>query len=475
MTDQPAQPPPTDEEVAAILATAPIQFDTFRVSPADGDFRQIVTVASGWPAPDCRSWGMRPGRWQAHSLLLPVQVLAADFEPGGCVDLEGWSRPVQDLIRQIPKEIREALCPFESPQQWYLQRLLARVPDFLSLLVEEPALAGLLATKLYPLGDAVPEGLDRLESLLRGPRRRLLGLIGLPEQRWIIRAVRKLDLDALIDPGLPTIESLIRADPKFIRRSLQHLPRLRSDVLKIIADEQVWPMATFALLDDADEDDIWRERSLHDLLVEILVAREDSRVAPKPAHFKSRKQVLDAWMAIEPWDPAEQFPDPFEAPTGEVTLRLTGEPTLTLTPLLAANEVFEHGQRQLSCLASQKDYYEDASTGHLALYAARWQLPGDGEERVATLSLRWHWSSRWTVEQLLQRENEPVPTWLEARVEDWANELNRLERDGLDAPYPAWLAGEDAAQLPLPFSVDRRQLLLPFAGPPTPMEVSSWV
>jgi len=476
MPDAPTSPPPlTDAEITAVLAEAPIPYDTFRVSPPDSDFRPIVTVASGWPSPDCRSWGMRPGRWQAHSLLLPVQVLDPDFEIGGCVDLEGWSRPVQDLLRQIPEEIREALRPFESPQQWYLQRLLARVPEFLPLMVEEPALAGLLATKLYPLGDAVPEGLDRLGPLLRGPRRRLLGLIGLPEERWVLRAVRKLELDALIDPGPPTIDSLIRADHKFIRRRLQHLPRLRSDVLKIIADKQVWPMVTFTLLADADEDVIWRERSLHDLLVELLVAREDGRAAKKPARFSSRAEVLQAWEAVEPWDPAEQFPDAFEAPTGEVELKLRGEPTITLRPLLCAKEVFEHGQRQLSCLASDKQYYEDASTGHLALYAVAWQLPGDVGEELATLSLRWRWDARWELEQLLGPENFGVPEWLETRAEDWVVELNHVEQHGLDAPSPSWLVGEDPAQLALPFSRDRRQLLLPFARPPTTMEVSSWV
>jgi hypothetical protein len=202
MPDAPTRPPPpTDEAIAAILATAPFKYDTYRVGPAAGDYPLVVCIASGWPSPDCRSWGMRPDRWQAHSLLLPVQALEPDFEIGGWVDLEGWSKPVHDLVRQIPEQISEALRPFPTPQQWYLQRVLARVPELLPLMLKALALAGLLATNLYPRGDAVPEGLKRLKSLLRGPRRHLLGLMGLPEERWVLRVVRKLDLDALIDQG----------------------------------------------------------------------------------------------------------------------------------------------------------------------------------------------------------------------------------------------------------------------------------
>jgi hypothetical protein len=470
MPDAPTSPPPpTDAEIAAILATAPFEYDTFRVSPADSDFRQIVTIASGWPSPDCRSWGMRPDRWQAHSLLLPVQVLDPDFEIGGCVDLEHWSKPVQDLVRQIPEQVREALRPFPTPQQWYLQRVLARVPEFLTLVVDEPAVAGLLATKLYPLGDVVPKGLERLKPLLRGPRRRLLGLMGLPEERWVLRVLRKLDLDALIDPGPPIIDPLLCADHKFIRRSLQHLPRLRGDTLKIIADTGCWPMVSYSLLADDDEDDIWQERSLHDLLIELHVAREDGRAAKKPASFRTRKQVLAAWEAIEPWDPVAEFTSPFEAPTGPVELRLRGEPAIKLMPLLSAQEVFEHGKAQLNCLAADREYYEDASTGYTALYAVAWHLPGDGEEQVATLSVKQRWDADWEVLQLLGPENDLVPEWLAARVGDWLKEVNAAGDCDIDSPPPTWLTGrEDDEGL--------EQLVLPFAPRlPTPLEVPTWV
>jgi len=474
MTDTPASPP-TDAEVAAILATAPLPFDAFQVIPAEGDYPMVVSIARTWPKPAFRSWGLARGRWLARTLWIPVQAADPGFEPGAYTDLEGWSCPLADLVRGIPVEIREAVRPLPGSFQWYAIKLLAHTPEFLGLVVEQPVLAGLLASELHPRGDVTPGSLDRLRQLLRGPRRRLLGLLELPEERWILRALRKMTFRALSLAGLPMICDLLRSDDNFVRKRLQHLPRLRADVLQILADKGAWPMTTFALLADEDDDPIWNETSLHALLVELHVAREDGRVSKKPAAFQTRQQALAGWGSIVPFDPVAEFASTFDTPTDEVELKLRGEPLIALKPLRSASAVLEHGKAQLNCLDSDRGFYLKASTGQLALYAVRWQPPGDGEEQVATLSLRWRWSSRWTVEQLLGRENEPVPTWLEARVEDWANDLNSMEQDGLDAPFPPWLVGEDAAQLALPFSRDRRQLLLPFMLPPSSCQLRSWV
>jgi len=462
-------PTPTAEEIAAILEMAPFEPDAYQVIPADGDYPLVVSIARAWPEPAFLSWGLAPSRWMPRSLLIPVQAADPGYESGAFADVDGWSRPIEDLVRCIPQEICEAVEPLPSCFQWYAIKMLAKVPEFIDVVVEQPVLAGMLAQQHHPRGDDVPEALSQLRQLLSGPRRRLLGLLDLPEQKWVLRALQKVDIGALISPGPPTIDSLLRADHKYIRRSLQHLPRLRADVLKIIADKGCWPMTTFALLADDDEDDIWDDSSLHELLVEILVAREDKRVPKKPARFRSRKQVLDTWMAIEPWDPTEQFPDPFEAPTGEVTLRLSGEPTITLTPLLAADEVFEHGIAQVNCLASDKQYFVDVSTGYTALYAVSWQPPGDGERATATLSVRQRWDADWEVLQFLGPENSPVPGWLALRVGDWVDEINRLGED-VDTVPPVWLAMQDdegVEQLALPF-VWRSRL-------PTPMEVPCWL
>lgn len=476
MPDAPANPPPpTDEEVAAILATAPFDYDAHQVIPADGDYPLVVSIARTWPQPDFLSWGLARGRWMARTMWIPVQCADPDYEPGAFTDLEGWSCPLADLVRGIPAEIRDAVGPLPSSFQWYAIKVLAVVPEFLDVVVEQPVLAALVASGLHPRGDGEGEALDRLRELLRGPRRRLLSLIDLPEEKWILGVLQKLDLRALCQPGAPIIYDLIRSGDKYVQKRLRHLPRLRGDVLQILNDRGSWPMTTFSLMADDTEDDFWSETSLHSLLVELHVARNDGRAPKKPARFKSRAEVLRAWEAIEPFDPVAEFTAAFETPTDRVGLRLWNEPAITLLPLRSASALLEHGKKQINCLTDDRAYYLEARTGQLALYSVEWRLPGDGEMQVATLSVRWCWDRLWQLEQLLGPDNEPVPTWVESRVTDWVGELNHLERDGLDAPHPGWLVERDAAQLALPFSLDRRQLLLLFMLPPPPCEARSWV
>ncbi len=456
-------PASVEEEVARILATSPITYDAFQVIPADGEYPLVVSIARAWPRPAFRSWGVTPGRWMSRSLLIPVQVTDPDYEPGAYSDVDGWNRPIAELVRRVPEEIREAVRPLPCCYQWYCIKLLAEVPEFLDLVVEQPVLAAILANQLHPRGDDVPEALGELRRLLSRPRRRLLALLELPEERWILRVLAKIDFFGLLSPGPAAITDLLQSDCEYIRSRLRHLPRLRADVLQILADPDIRPMTTFELLADDDTDDIWNETSLRGLLVELHGARDDGRAARKPAAFKTRNQVLDAWRAIEPFDP---FPDAFEAPTDEVKLRLSAEPTITLTPLLAAGDVYEHGIAQANCLASDKQYYEDVSTGYTALYEVRWQLPGDGEAEMATLSIKQRWDAMWEVLQLLGVKNQPVPAWLLLRISDWVDQLNRPDED-LDSPPPAWLIEQEEDE-------GVEQLVLPLAWrsrPPTPMEV----
>ena len=456
---------PISDEVAAILASAPIPVDAYRVTPAEDGHPLIVTVVSAWPAPDCMVYGLRPGRWSRRSLVIPVQVLDEGFEPGDFIEMDGWSRPIEEVLLTIPEQVRSAVRPLPACHQSYVLSLVAEVPDFLEMVQRNPVLAGLIAEH-HHLTPAPPE---ELREALRRPRHCLLGLLRLPEARWIVRALAKTAPFALLSPGTKVITQLFTSPDRQVRRRLQHLPTLRADVLSVLNNKDSMRMTSHELLADDASGGFWETADLHGLLTTIRKARADGRTSVKPARFDSRVEVLQAYKAIEPIDLVATYPGEFVTPTGEVELCTRGKPPIKLRPLRSAREMLEHGERQQSCIPSQADYFKHAAVGVGVMYEVGWVDRGDGrkEAAVATLWLRHRRHGVWEVEQLLAAGNLAVPSWVELRVDDWLEQLNAVDSCDIDAPPPAWLIEQEDDE-------DGVQLVLPFA-PWTSLEAPTWV
>jgi hypothetical protein len=445
MPDAPTSPPPpTDEEIAAILATAPFKYDAYQVSPGDGDHPLLVSIARGWPSPTFMSWGLAPGRWMARSTMIPVQAADPGYEPGAYSDAEGWSRPIAEVISTIPLKVREALRPLPTTYQWCGLRVLARLTEFLDLLIENPVLAGLLANQIAPPGARTMVVAPRhIRRALRGPWRELLAMVGLPQQRWVSTALQKSDPFTLLYPGGQAIHNVLWSTDKKVRSWMQHLRWLRADVVGVLASPVTLPMSTYSLLaDPGTDDEFWTHGDLHGVLAAIAKARQEGRAPRKPARFRSRAQVLDTYWKIRPTDLAAEYPGPFSTPTSEISL--AGEPTIRLRPLQDAAEMLAHGVATQNCIPQEPCYFREASSGCGAMYAVTSADPGGADDlQTATLWIQHDdEGGSWEVEQLSLARDTEVPGWLHDRVQVWVELLRepseivrQLDDRQLDLPF----------------------------------------
>ena len=135
--------PSTD--IHQIIATAPFVPDVWRVTPPMGDVPKLVQVVKGWPEPLSLVHGISEGRWLSRPLHVPAEAVEPGFEATPGVDLDGWSSPIVEIIRGIPREVRAAVAPLVLSCQWWTVQLLALVPEALELVRDIPTLGGLLS------------------------------------------------------------------------------------------------------------------------------------------------------------------------------------------------------------------------------------------------------------------------------------------------------------------------------------------
>ena len=123
--------PSTD--IHQIIATAPFVPDAWKITPARGDVPQLVQVVKGWPEPLSLVHGISEGRWLSRPLHVPVEAVEPSLEATSVVDLDGWSSPIVEIIRGIPREVRAAVAPLMLSCQWWTVQLLALVPEALDV------------------------------------------------------------------------------------------------------------------------------------------------------------------------------------------------------------------------------------------------------------------------------------------------------------------------------------------------------
>ena len=435
-----------------VLATAPAEVDAWSVMPAEDGYPQLVHIVRGWPHLGAWSHGADLGGWAPTELLIPVDVADPGYEPDGFLFIGDWSRPIEEVYRQIPEAIRAAVRPLPDIHQWWTLLLLSTVPEALELVQTRPILSGLLAYRCKPGSELSPED---LRPLIGQPRRRLLRLLDLPEKKWIVRALRRIQPLALLYPGPGAVVELLGSTDKRRVRLLQHLPDLRADVLRILRDPISLGMSKFSLLADPGNSITWSSLSLDRVLAQVGAARKDGRASQKPVRFSTRAEVLAAFESVRPIDLLSAYPGDFAVPSGGVSLGT--EPVLYLRPLRSASEILAHGRAEENCLPNEPSFFKSAHAGDGAMYVLRWAEEegadaGEGREpveQVATLWLRRGHPVGWEVNQLLAKNDEEVPDWVAYRVESWVDELN-----GDDGSFvvPDHIRVDGGWQLRLPFS-----------------------
>lgn len=346
----------------------------------------------------------------------------------------------QALAGAISDEVRAALEPQPAAVHGALLKLLRDVPEALSVVRDIPSLGGLLA--LY-----VDEAEERavvcaeLREALRRPRNHLLPLVGLPARRSLLRLLAKLEPRAIVSPGPKRIIAVLTSSEEPVRRWLQHLPRIRADVLYALALPRIAPLCTYELLADQSRTPI--PLGLHMHLRRVELCRELGTAPRTPARFRSRRELFDFCRALpDPrlgsWYPAE-FPRPFDTPTGEAVL--PGAPEVRLTPVRTAAEMHAHAVEGDLCIARDRSYPERAGRGDGALYVARWAEDGGSHE--ATVWIRWLLLRGWALREATLSGNRTAPRWLTARLEAWAR---GIEDQG---PGPQlWIQDHQSAPAP---------------------------
>ena len=421
--------------------SAPIDAQSHRVVEISGS--PVAEVIRFWPSPGCYR-GTLGGGWLERFPCLHVRW--ADVEPWEeeCAgeDAIGWSSPLGPLLGAIPKDVRATLMSQDDAVCWAALKLLHDVPEALSIAQEAPTLTGLLAMTLAESKNWTA-ACDELRGLLRRPRQHLLPVVRLPPQKSLLRILARVDPTAVGIPGHRQVINLLKTGDRRVEKWLRHIPWVRPDVVLVLLDERLVPLCTFDLIRDMGDA---IEFGLEAHLDRVRRGRRAGQVPRTPARFRSRQEVFefcrDARPAPEPpWVP-EDFPEPFEHPTGGAVL--PGTPTVNVRPVRTALQMQEGGVVDHLCTATTRGYPEQAGLGVGAMFLAEWKEPG--ESLRATVWLRFHRVQGWTIDELALARNEPAPIWLCRRLAAW---VESTVGGLLDPDEPVAAAGPTQLVLPL--------------------------
>jgi len=438
-----------------ILTTAPLTPDAHQVAgPAD---RPTIRALTAWPTPRIAIYGRRHQMWMpGGALLVPLRAADSDFSPEDDRhdELEGWSPPLPEVLRQIPRPIREALAPLPLGTQWRSLQLVAAVPEALELFRDNPTLAGWLADRTG--SEFEPEaGHQVVREVLRGPRREMLEVLGLPISRWMVRALAKTDPAALLDPGVGCLKEALGTQDKRVRRWLQHLEVIPADVIEVLGNPDLVEMVEYSLLTDPQRDD----GSTLGRILALVGLQRDSELAPaRPPRFSSWTELLAFQREHEASGWTERYPGRFEMPTGEVWL--PGDPVLRLCPTETAGAMARQAREQRNCISSAPLYPTAAWLEGGAMYSLSW---GAGRrDQTGTVWLRLDEAGRWELREVEGFAGRWLKFEIGDRIQDWIDSLVPEPEDDEVHDLTDARAGV-AGQLRLPFDV-----------PSSPLDVPAW-
>jgi hypothetical protein len=366
--------------------------------------------AAAWWSPDVEDEGWYS--WAPTTDLGEIQM-AATGRLAGPSDAVGWQPALDDLLHLVPQPVRDALHEVPPAAWWSCLRALDALPELLDLFHSDRVLASMLIGNTLRGSESMCW--SELRRLAGSRRHDLLPLLGLPAERWILRALRRMHGCVVEAPGAAVIRRAFGVEDRRLRRALMHLSPIVPQVLQVLGDPLTVPLVTPALLLDAVAP------GLHDALRAIALYRQEWIIPAHPRTFRSRarvEQVLgDLRHGVDVVLEPSRYPGTWDVPCAAMTF--LGAQPITLTPITGVEAMQDHGTRMRNCLEWCARYATDCSAGAAALYEARWTDPEAGDQLASVLLRRA--DHGWVLDELgLPGGRVPARGRLRQTVEDWA-------------------------------------------------------
>ena len=150
----------------------------------------------------------------------------------------------------IPFEIRDTACRF-SKRQWHMLSLLARCGNAAyDLSISNPALAFALASNWVYRKPSVHRPLRSARALLKPGKKQkdILYWLQFPKPESTRKILAKIVPSALDIPMLLYVREAI--NNKEMNKAMAHLHRLNAGSIRITTDPELFPIASFALLEE---------------------------------------------------------------------------------------------------------------------------------------------------------------------------------------------------------------------------------
>lgn len=226
-----------------------------------------VIVMAGWPRMLAWKRSAKYPQWQMlrpdcgkPSLQGPVACVGACAMSGEmarnkhCQRGEGDCLLAHDPWRRwsdlIPHDVREAVAGYRS-RHWHLLSMAARCGQpAVDLMRSNPALAWALASSWVFRAEPVQNPMQSVRRLLAPGKsqRDILAWLDFPATETARRQLRKLEPRQVSVNALLVLRDALR-DPEAMKR-LGHLPVLNHGVIRLVADPELRPLASHALLMD---------------------------------------------------------------------------------------------------------------------------------------------------------------------------------------------------------------------------------
>lgn len=308
----------------------------------------------------------------------------------------------------LPKEVARAVEPFRG-DQWPLLVMLRHDPASLDLVLQNPALAYLLAKKLNA-------DRDLIASLQCGTlrQREILGCLDFPDDRGAVNLFRKIDPASVNGDNWMGLLSLLRNSVgSSLRQRLGHLPVINTGVVEILLDQSASTAAGNRLLQEVAEDrrENYRARVVHLVtntlrMQDVIQARRPVTKFPDLERLESvHRDVSEAYRqrAQRINEVRRHSHDNFRRPP------IPGIPG-EIEPLTSPEQLVDEGEAQGNCVAS---YAYKVERGDTFLYRVL-------KPQRCTLSIvRRDSSGVWRIGELESKFNTSADDETERYVESW--------------------------------------------------------
>lgn len=284
------------DDWASELLTAPFEPQARRVVVDAGEGFEQLQILSLWPPSAATCAGL--DTWMTWIPVFHHQFVGHPLpdteESRYAGDFWGWDTELGSLVAWIPAGVRSALDEVPYHDYWASLTLVHSFPKARAVFEAAPVLGTALAHQLAAAEDP-EEARERLRRRLHGPAHLLLGLVDLPPEPWAYDVMGRLGAHSLLHGGLGRIRAALTSDQPRIQRLLRELPRIREDVLSLLAENRLAMVTDSLLADPAD----CIAATLDIRLEEIARGRRDGLIGPTPARFSSRAEVLETYCALQ--------------------------------------------------------------------------------------------------------------------------------------------------------------------------------